>query len=88
MAGSRPRCSTRCGWPDAFCGATELPAQRAYGCFHLADGLPEWLSPHRATYDALVAARLFVKLATWAATLEELRGSRPEKGDDDAPALF
>ena len=34
---------------------------------HLADGLPERLSPHRATYDALVAARLFVKLATRAA---------------------
>jgi exodeoxyribonuclease X len=71
-----------------------LPGRPSYrlsaltDALHLADGLPEWLSPHRATYDALVAARLFVKLATRAATLEELRGSRPEKGDDDAPALF
>ena len=45
--------------------------------FHLADGLPNGLSPHRAEYDALVAARLFLKLATRATTLEELRGSSP-----------
>ena len=29
----------------------------------LADGLPDGLSPHRATYDALVCARLLVHLA-------------------------
>lgn len=56
--------------------------------FKLAEGLPDGLSPHRATYDALVAARLFVLLATKAATLEELRGQQPEGGDDEAPALF
>jgi exodeoxyribonuclease X len=56
--------------------------------FKLAEGLPEDLSPHRATYDALVAARLFVLLATKAATLEELRGDSPGGGDDEAPALF
>ncbi|TLF59497.1 3'-5' exonuclease [Nocardia cyriacigeorgica] len=30
----------------------------------LADGLPDGLTPHRAEYDALVTARLFVDLAT------------------------
>jgi exodeoxyribonuclease X len=56
--------------------------------FNLADGLPDGLSPHRATYDALVAARLFVLLATKAASLEELRGQKPGGGDDEPPALF
>ncbi len=56
--------------------------------FTLAEGLPEGLNPHRATYDALVAARLFVLLATKAATLKELRGQQPGGGDDEAPALF
>jgi exodeoxyribonuclease X len=56
--------------------------------FQLAEGLPDDLSPHRATYDALVAARLFVNLATKAATLEELRGDSPGGGDDEAQALF
>lgn len=71
-----------------------LPGQASYrlgaltSAFHLADGLPDGLSPHRAEYDALVAARLFVKLAIRAATLEELRGSQPGKDEDDAPALF
>jgi exodeoxyribonuclease X len=54
----------------------------------LAEGLPEDLTPHRATYDALVTARLFVTLATKAATLEELRGDSPGGGEDEAPALF
>ncbi|GLZ30657.1 hypothetical protein Lesp02_28460 [Lentzea sp. NBRC 105346] len=52
--------------------------------YSLAEGLPDDLSPHRATYDALVAARLFVLLATKAASLEELRGQPPEKGDENA----
>ena len=71
-----------------------LPGRAGYrlgaltSAFHLADGLPSRLSPHRAEYDALVAARLFVKLATRAATLEELRGSPPGKEEDDAPSLF
>lgn len=56
--------------------------------FTLAEGLPEGLSPHRATYDALVAARLFVMLATKAATLEELRGQGSGGGEDETPALF
>ncbi|WP_410641229.1 exonuclease domain-containing protein [Amycolatopsis sp. lyj-346] len=52
--------------------------------FSLAEGLPEDLTPHRATYDALVAARLFVLLATKAASLEELRGQPPKGVDEDA----
>jgi DNA polymerase III epsilon subunit-like protein len=55
--------------------------------FQLAEGLPDGLKPHRATYDALVAARLFVLLAGRAGCLEALRGAPPE-GSDDAPALF
>ena len=71
-----------------------LPGRASYrlgaltSAFHLADGLPSGLSPHRAEYDALVAARLFVKMATRVTTLEELRGSPPGKEDDDAPRLF
>jgi DNA polymerase III epsilon subunit-like protein len=52
--------------------------------YSLAEGLPDDLNPHRATYDALVTARLFVLLATKAASLEELRGQPPEKGDENA----
>jgi DNA polymerase III epsilon subunit-like protein len=60
--------------------------------FRLADGLPDDLTPHRATYDVLVTARLFVRLATLPDTrplsLEELRGDSPEGGADDAATLF
>jgi DNA polymerase III epsilon subunit-like protein len=56
--------------------------------FNLAEGMPDGLSPHRAVYDALVAARLFAHLATTATTLEVLRGDPPEGGSDEAPALF
>ena len=60
--------------------------------FTLADELPDGLSPHRATYDALVAARLFVRLAVLTGTrplsLEELRGQPSGRGDDDTQALF
>jgi exodeoxyribonuclease X len=52
--------------------------------FKLAEGLPDELKPHRATYDALVTARLFVHLATKAGSLEELRGQPPEKAAEDA----
>jgi DNA polymerase III epsilon subunit-like protein len=58
--------------------------------FTLADNLPEGLTPHRATYDVLVTARLFVRLATLPDTrpwsLEELRGE--QGGDGDAATLF
>lgn len=56
--------------------------------FKLAEGLPEDLSPHRAIYDALVAARLFALLATKTASLEELRGQEAGGGEDEPPALF
>jgi DNA polymerase III epsilon subunit family exonuclease len=71
-----------------------LPGRPSYrlgalaNALHLADGLPDGLAPHRATYDALVTARLFILLATRAAMLEDLRGKPPEKADGDAPALF
>lgn len=59
--------------------------------YDLAAGLPAGLSPHRATYDALVTARLFVLLATrddaGPRSLADLRDQQPG-GGDDAPALF
>jgi exodeoxyribonuclease X len=71
-----------------------FPAQPSYRlgalveAFQLADGLPEALTPHRATYDALVTARLFVRLATGVQALEALRGDPPEGGEDETPSLF
>lgn len=54
--------------------------------FDLADDLDDHLKPHRATYDALVTARLFVHLAG-RLSLEELRN--PSGGGQDEPsALF
>jgi exodeoxyribonuclease X len=52
--------------------------------FKLAEGLPDELKPHRATYDALMTARLFVHLADSADSLEDLRGQPPEKAAEDA----
>lgn len=52
--------------------------------FRLAGGLPDGLKPHRAMYDALVTARLFIYLATGAGSLEALRGMPPEKAGEDA----
>lgn len=69
-------------------GAESYKLGRLVAGFKLAEGLPEGLTPHRATYDALVTARLFVLLASRAATLEALRGNPPTRADDDAPALF
>ncbi|MGO9217890.1 MAG: exonuclease domain-containing protein [Streptosporangiaceae bacterium] len=74
-----------------------LPGQLSYKlgalvtAFSLADSLPSGLVPHRATFDALVTARLFVRLATRhdgnSLSLGELRG--PESGGDrDAETLF
>jgi exodeoxyribonuclease X len=54
----------------------------------LAEGIADDLMPHRATYDALVAARLFVLLGTKAGSVEALRGDRPEGGQDEPAALF
>lgn len=59
---------------------------------HLAEGLPDGLMPHRGTYDALVTARLFLRLATPPSgrplTVEELRGQSPGGNEDEPPALF
>jgi exodeoxyribonuclease X len=75
-----------------------LPNQMSYKLgalvtsFSLADGLPDGLSPHRATYDVLVAARLFVQLATrddgTPRSLKELRDQKPRGDSDEAPSLF
>jgi len=75
-----------------------LPNQSGYKLgmlvrsLNLADGLPDDLMPHRATYDALVTARLFVRLATITEghplTLEALRGEPPEVNNHDASSLF
>ncbi|MEX5711619.1 3'-5' exonuclease [Parafrankia sp. FMc6] len=60
--------------------------------FDLAEGLPPELRPHRAAYDALVAARLFALLATSPQgrplTLAELRGQLSGDGDAPPAALF
>jgi exodeoxyribonuclease X len=59
--------------------------------FFLDKGIPEELSPHRATYDALVAARLFIQLTQDHGTtrsLEELRNQPPKGGEDDELSLF
>jgi exodeoxyribonuclease X len=60
--------------------------------FQLAAGLPAGLTPHRATYDALVTARLFVRLATLpdigTLTLDQLRGTSPRDADDTPATLF
>jgi exodeoxyribonuclease X len=59
---------------------------------NLADDLPENLTPHRATYDALVTARLFVHLVTLSEqsplTFEALRGDSPDRNDRETPSLF
>lgn len=71
-----------------------LPGQGSYklgalvDAFNLASGIGEELTPHRATYDVLVTARIFVLLASKAGSLEQLRGDLPEGGEDETPALF
>lgn len=47
--------------------------------FKLSQDLPEGLRPHRATYDALVTARLFIHLAGEAGSLEMLRGQPSDR---------
>ena len=60
--------------------------------FKLAEGLPADLTPHRATYDALVTARLFVQLATLPdigpLSLDVLRNPPTQGGDDEPASLF
>ncbi|RJO79361.1 3'-5' exonuclease [Nocardia panacis] len=58
----------------------------------LADGLPDGLTLHRATYDALVTARLFVRLVegsdTRPLTLEELRNTPAARDDGNGTAAL
>lgn len=71
-----------------------LPGRDSYklgalvNAFDLASGLREDLTPHRATYDVLVTARMFVLLASKTGSLALLRGDPPEGGGDETPALF
>lgn len=75
-----------------------VPGQPAYRlgalveAFKLAEQMPAGLQPHRATYDALVTARLFVHLATLPdgspRSLAELRDVRPGGDHDQTPSLF
>lgn len=77
-----------------------LPGQPSYklGALVTALGLdheiPPGLVPHRAAYDVLVTARLFIRLAAGhdgtPVTLEELRGTAPARkpGDDDETAAL
>lgn len=68
------------------------PEQSSYklgslvAAFDLAKGLSADLQPHRAGYDALVTARLFLRLAG-RRSLEELR-NQPPGGGQDVPSLF
>jgi DNA polymerase III epsilon subunit-like protein len=78
-----------------------LPAQPSYKlgalvkALSLDDGMPPGLEPHRAAYDVLVTARLFVRLATRhdgsPVSLDGLRGQAGDKkpgGTDEAASLF
>jgi exodeoxyribonuclease X len=60
--------------------------------FNLAEGMPSDLKPHRATYDALMAARLFIymaaQLGSGPLSLEVLRDQPPRGGTHEAAALF
>jgi exodeoxyribonuclease X len=75
-----------------------LPNQSGYRLgmlvksLNLAEGLPDDLTPHRAAYDALVTARLFVHLVTHSEnrplTLEALCGDAPDRNGHEASSLF
>lgn len=70
-----------------------LPGRDSYKLGALADALslvgalPAHLKPHRAEYDAIVCARLFMYLAG-RHSLEELRDLPPGGKHDDAQVLF
>ena len=75
-----------------------LPNQMSYQLgasvtsFSLADGLPDALLPHRATYDVLVTARLFVRLASrddgTPRSPQELHDQKPRGDSNEVPSLF
>jgi len=60
--------------------------------FNLAEGMPTDLRPHRATYDALMAARLFIHMASQSGgdplPLEALRNQPTRGGRHETAALF
>jgi exodeoxyribonuclease X len=59
--------------------------------YNLAEGMPQHLQPHRALYDAICAARLFIDLATnngEALPLEALQDQPGRGGEHEAQALF
>lgn len=70
-----------------------LPGRKTYKLgslveeFDLGKGLDDESQPHRATYDAVVTARLFVHIAG-RRTLEELRDPSTEGGGDEQQGLF
>lgn len=78
-----------------------LPGQPSYKlgalvkALSLDAGIPAGMEPHRAGYDVLVTARLFVLLATHEdgtpLSLDELRGQAPDRksgGTNEAASLF
>ena len=78
-----------------------LPGQPSYKlgalvkALSLDDGMPPGLEPHRAAYDVMVTARLFVRLATRhdgsPLSLDELHrqtGDQKPGGTDEAASLF
>jgi DNA polymerase III epsilon subunit-like protein len=77
-----------------------LPNQSGYKlgmlvrALNLAEGLPDDLNlaPHRAAYDALVTARLFIRLATMTEghpqPLEALRAEAPNRNSHETSSLF
>jgi DNA polymerase III epsilon subunit-like protein len=52
------------GWSTRKAGRHPRQLGALVSAFSLADGLPAGRSSHRASYDALVTARLFLRLAT------------------------
>ncbi|TDV54178.1 exonuclease domain-containing protein [Actinophytocola oryzae] len=68
-------------------GRTSYKLDSLVADFNLSHGLDTTDGPHRATYDALVTARLFVHLAGQR-SLGELRDHPPGGGPDNEPRLF
>jgi len=75
-----------------------IPGQSSYRLgalvekYHLDEGVSPDLRPHRAAYDALMAARLLIHMANSSGSeplpLEALRAQPPRGGQRETPALF